>query len=48
MEIINSTGVYNGFTVENIKFSKFADIISLLTRDDTYPLYKGFKPEQFR
>ena len=48
MEIINSTGVYNGFTVENIKFSKFADIISLLTRDDTYPSYKGFKPEQFR
>ena len=43
MEIINSSGVYHGFAVENIKFSKFSDDIKKLTFDDTNPLYKGFK-----
>ena len=40
MEILHD--VYKEFTAENIKFSKFSDVISLLTRDDTSPLYKGF------
>ena len=48
MEIINNTGVYDGFTVENIKFSKFSDVIKKLTFNDTNPLYKGFELEQFR
>ena len=47
MEIINSTGVYNGFMVENIKFPKFSDVIKKLTFDETNPLYKGFEVEQF-
>jgi hypothetical protein len=46
MEILHD--VYKEFTLENVKFSKFSDIIKLLTRDDTHPLYKGFNIDQFR
>ena len=46
MEILNI--VYNEFNVENIKFSHFANVLKKLTRDDPYPLYKGFKIDQFR
>ena len=46
MEIINNTGVYKRFTVQNIKFSKFSHVIKKLTFNDTYQLYKGFKLEQ--
>ena len=48
MDFEHSTGVYEGFSVENIKFSKIADVIKKLTRDDTNPLFKGFKIGQFR
>ena len=46
MEILNS--VYNEFNVENIKCSHFANVFKKLTRDDTNPLYKGFKIDQLR
>ena len=38
MEIINSTGVYNGYTVENIKFTTFSNVIKKLTYQDTNQL----------
>ena len=46
MEIFNS--VYKEFNVENIKFSHFANVLKKFTRDDTNPLYKGFKIDQLR
>ena len=43
MEVVQSTGVYEGFTVENIKCLNFVNVLKKLTRDDTNPLFKGFK-----
>ena len=47
MEVVHSTGVYEGFSVANVKFSKIAGIIKKWTRDDTNPLFKGFKVGKF-
>ena len=46
IDIVQS--VYNGFNVENIKFSNIKDVIKRITRVDTFPLYKGFDSKQLR
>ena len=48
MEVVNSTSVYEGFNVENIKCFNFVNVLLKLTHDDTNPLFKGFKLVQFR
>ena len=48
MEVVHSTGVYEGFKIVNIKCLNFVNVLKKLTRDDTNPLFKGFKLAQFR